>query len=65
MKLHKEKHTYNYMYDKMKNTLEIQEKFSNINTVNGWEITKIVLAKQKSSSNETKINNNRVKKINL
>jgi len=28
-----------------------------------WEITKIVLAKQNSSSNETKINNNRLKKI--
>ena len=27
--------------------------------LNGWEITKIVLAKQKSSSNETKINNNK------
>jgi len=25
--------------------------------LNGWEITKIILAKQKSSSNETKINN--------
>jgi len=28
-------------------------------TLNGWGITKIVLAKQKSSSNETKINNNK------
>jgi len=27
--------------------------------LNGWEITKIVLAKQKSSSNETKINYNK------
>jgi len=27
--------------------------------LNGWEITKIVLAKQKSSSNETKIINNK------
>jgi len=27
--------------------------------LNRWEITKIVLAKQKSSSNETKINNNK------
>jgi len=26
---------------------------------------KIVLAKQKSSSNETKVNNNRVKKVNF
>jgi len=26
--------------------------------LNGWEITKIVLGKQKSSSNETKTNNN-------
>jgi len=31
--------------------------------VNDWEITKIVSSKQKSSSNKTKINNNRVKKI--
>jgi len=38
---------------------------SNINIVNGWEITKIVLAKQKNFSNETKVNNNRVKKINF
>jgi len=45
----------------MKNILDISEKFSNINiyTFNGWEITKIVLAKQKSSSNGTKINNNK------
>jgi len=34
-----------------------------ISTINGWEIKKIILAKQKSSSNETKINNNKVKKI--
>jgi len=27
--------------------------------LNGWEITKIILAKQKSSSNETKTNNNK------
>jgi len=27
--------------------------------LNGWEITKIVLAKKKSSSNETKMNNNK------
>ena len=32
---------------------------------NGWEITKIVLAKQKSSSNEIKINNNRVNNKNF
>jgi len=37
----------------MKNTLEISEKYSNINIVDGWEITKIVLVKQNSSSNET------------
>jgi len=36
----------------------------NINTVNRWEITKIVLAKQKNSLNESQINNNLVKKIN-
>jgi len=27
--------------------------------LNGWEITKIVLPKQKSSSSETKMNNNK------
>jgi len=44
----------------MKNTLEIYENFLNITYIfNGWKITKIVLIKQKSSSNETKINNNK------
>jgi len=27
--------------------------------LNGWEITKIILTKQKISSNETKMNNNK------
>jgi len=43
----------------MKNTLDIYQNFSNINIyiLNDWEITKIVLVKQKSFSNETKTNN--------
>jgi len=40
--------------------LEIYENFSNINIFTQWlRIIKIILAKQKSSSNETKINNNK------
>jgi len=35
----------------MKNTLEINENFSNINIVNGWEITKIVSANKKKNNN--------------
>ena len=45
----------------MKNILEICKKIFQISTyiLNGWEITKIVLTKQKSFTNETKINNNK------
>jgi len=44
------------MYDKMKNTSNKTFRIL-IYILNGWEITKIILAKQKSSSNETKIKN--------
>jgi len=43
--------------------LERFKKTFQINIVNGLEIMKITLTKQKSSSNELKMNNNRVKKI--
>jgi len=33
--------------------------------MNDWYITKLVLTKQKSYSNETKINNKRINKINF
>jgi len=40
---------------------KISKKTFQISTyiLNGWEITKNVLVKQKSSSNETKTNNNK------